>query len=78
MKTLILIETVEELFDFIENRYKDTGEPKLPEEAKIVFEDNMNYVQLQRADGFILSNDIKTESIIIESFKRNKLNISLT
>ena len=65
MKTIILIESAEELIKFANpTRREGDKTPFLGSSGTIVFENNMDTVQLQGVDGFELSEKIKTEDII--------------
>lgn len=79
MKTLTVIESAKELFDFANRtRPVDDDTPWLPADATLVFENNMKTVQLQKAGDFVLSDEVNATEIISEAIKRSDLNIHIT
>ena len=79
MKVIHVIETAKELFD-LKDKHRPVGDtaPILQNDATLVFEDNMNEVLLQNADGFKLSDEVAATDILTESITRNGFKIHIT
>ena len=79
MKKLILIENAKELFDF-SNRVRAEGSdtPCLPSDATLVFENDMETVQLQKAGNFVLSDEVNAHEIVCEAIKRGGIKLHVT
>ena len=79
MKTLIVIETTEELLKFAcKVRAKGDNTPILPDDATLVFENDFTVVQLQQCPGFVLSSDIMAYDIIEKLVHAAFLKIHIT
>lgn len=65
MKTVIIIESAEELIKFAHRvRAQNDTEPFLPSDAQIVFENDYTTVQLQNCEGFQLSETVGVTAVI--------------
>jgi len=79
MKTIILIETAEELLKFANpNRTKGDTIPFLGNNAKLIFENNFATIRIEGTDNFELSEKITFEAILKEFAKTSNLQIHLT
>lgn len=77
MKTLIVIETVEELLNFASRvRAANDKSPSLPPDATLVFENNYETVRLQ-ASGFTMENR-PIEEVLTALVNRAGLKIHIT
>ena len=76
MKTIIVIETAKELFEFAcDVRSEGDTMPFLGNKAKLIFENNMENVSLEGVDGFELSDSLRPMDIITAAI--NKMNIAV-
>ena len=79
MKTINIIETAKELIDFAKpTRTKGDISPFLGAAAKLIFENNYQYIQLQGAEGFQLSEKITIEDILKKALRRHNLEAHIT
>ena len=64
MKTLIIIETAEELIAFA-NHVRCSGDdrPHLPQNATLILNDDLSLIRLE-AEGFQLSDKVKAEQVL--------------
>lgn len=79
MKTIILIETAQELLKFANpNRIEGVKIPFLGNNAKLVFENNFETVRIEGAGNFELSEKITFEDILKEFAKKLNFQIHIT
>jgi hypothetical protein len=79
LKKIILIETAKELIDFANPKRQEGDKmPYLGSDAKLVFKNNMGYIELQGAENIELSSKISFDDIFREMAKRLHLNIHIT
>jgi hypothetical protein len=78
MKTKIILETAKELISaFNRTRPKGDESPMLPENAKIIFENNCSDVHLE-ASGFELDLSVMASDVIIAMADAASINIIIT
>ena len=79
MRTVIIVETAQELIDFANpKRQEGSRMPFLGPDAKLVFDNNMDTVKLQGTKDIELSDKISFENIFKEMAKRLHLNVYIT
>lgn len=78
MKTIIVIETAEELVSFANpNRVEGDKDPFLGPNPKLIFENDYHYIRLE-ADGFELSQGVRVEDVLKELAKEANFDIHIT